>query len=115
MFEAEALWGREHFNEIDFKNGSPATRATMTVDLIRSRKFVGERCESIPEILGEETGDYYHSDGNSTYKLSERKSANWILTFICGESGRIESVIVRRSCCSVSQRILLWGLDIFSR
>lgn len=111
LLEAEILWGSKQLNEIEFHNGSPATRASMAADLIRSKKFIGERCDSIPEILGEETGNYYHSDSNSTYKLSEKQSANWILTFICGESGSIEKVIIRTSCCSTSQKLLYWGLE----
>ncbi|MGE0633516.1 MAG: hypothetical protein AB7O96_13975 [Pseudobdellovibrionaceae bacterium] len=112
LFEAEILWGSKQFNEIEFHGGSPATRASMTADLIRSKKFIGERCDSIPEVLGEETGDYYHSDSNSTYKLSEKQSANWILTFICGESGNIEKIIIRKSCCSTSQMLLHWGFEV---
>lgn len=111
LFEAEILWGSKQFNEIEFHNGSPETRASMTTDLIRSKKIIGERCASIPEVLGEETGDYYHSDSNSTYKLSEKQSANWILTFICGNSGSIEKIIIRKSCCSTSQMLLHWGLE----
>jgi hypothetical protein len=111
LFEAEILWGSKQFNETEFKNGSPETRASMTADLIRSKKFIGERCDYVPEILGERTGDYYHSDGNFTYKLSERQSANWILTFICGDSSSIEKVFIRKSCCSTSQKLLHWGLE----
>ena len=111
LLEAEVLWGSKKFNETEFHNGSSATRASMATDLIRSKKFIGERCDSIPEILGEETGDYYHSDSNSTYKLSENQSANWILTFICGESGSVEKVFIRKSCCSISQKLLYWGIE----
>lgn len=108
LFEAEFLWGSKKFNETEFHNGSSAVRASMAADLIRSKKFIGERCTTIPEILGEETGDYYHSDSNSTYKLSEKQSANWILTFTCGESGKVEKVFIRKSCCSISQKLIFW-------
>lgn len=111
LLEAEILWGSTKLNEMEFRTGSSATRASMAVDLIRSEKFIGERCDFIPNVLGEETGDYYHSDSNSTYKLSEKQSANWILTFICGESGSIEKVIIRKSCCSTSQKLFHWGLE----
>lgn len=111
LFEAEILWDSKQFNELEFHSGSPATRASMTADLIRSKKFIGAKCDSIPEVLGEETGDYYHSDSNSTFKLSEKQSANWILTFICGESGSIEKIIIRKSCCSTSQMLLHKGLE----
>ena len=116
LVEAEFLWDSKKFNETDFRNGTSNTRASMVTDLIRSKKFIGVKCESITESLGEETGDYYQSDSNSTYKLTENPSANWILTFICGDSGKVEKVFIRKSCCSASQKLLyqfISAIDFF--
>ncbi len=111
LHEAEILWNQKQLNEIEFRSGSPTNRASMAVDIIRSKKYIGVRCDSITKILGEKTGDYYHSDSNATYNLSEEQSASWILTFVCGENGSIEKVNIRKSCCSTSQKLLHWGLE----
>ncbi len=113
MIEAEISWGTKKLNESAFYSGSASIRASMTANLIRSEKFIGKSCVTISEILGEKTGDYYVSDGNVTYALTEKKSANWILTFICGESGRVERVIIRKSCCSASQSLVRFGINFF--
>lgn len=83
----------------------------MAANLIEEKKLIGAECEKIPELLGQPTGDYYHQDGNRTYRLTERESANWILTFIC-DNGKVENVFIRKSCCSISQNILLSLLDL---
>ncbi len=114
LLEAEILWGSSPFESVAFRSGSAESRAGMAVDLIESRKFIGEECSTLPNFLGPETGDYFHSDSNLTYKLTEKESANWILTFICGQSGKIERIIIRKSCCSLSQKILHWGINSVS-
>jgi hypothetical protein len=109
--EAKILWNQTPFAEEDFRSGSSSIRASMVVDLIKSNKYIGESCSSITNKLGEKTGDYYHSDSNSTYRLTEKTSANWILTFVCGQSGNVDRVIIRKSCCTASQKFLFWSLE----
>jgi hypothetical protein len=111
LLKAEILWKQEPLNEVSFRNGSPSTKASMAVDIIRSKKYIGEECASIRKNLGDSTGDYYKSDSNLTYKLTELPSTNWILTFVCEQSGYIDHVIIRKSCCSTSQSIIFWGLE----
>ncbi|PWU13014.1 MAG: hypothetical protein C5B49_15345 [Bdellovibrio sp.] len=109
--EAKIIWHQKKFDEPSFKSAGPQERASMAANLIEEKKFIDTECEKIPELLGQPTGDYYHQHSNYTYRLTERESANWILTFIC-VNGKIESVFIRKSCCSISQRVLFWGLDI---
>lgn len=114
LFEAKILWNSTQLDESKFRTGTIQIRSSMVADIIESKKYIGESCSSIPLELGASTGDYYISDVNTTYKLTEKTSANWILTFICGEDQKITNVFVRKSCCSTSQKILFWILEIIS-
>lgn len=111
LWEASLIWPQENFSYSKFKTGSPSERSSMIVDLIRNRQLIGLPIEKIPDLLGEETGDYYHSDSNFTYKLTDEENANWILTLIT-KNGKIDKVFIRKSCCSISKKILAWGMDI---
>lgn len=111
LWEAKILWPKESFSEVKFKTGS-TDRARMVVDLIQSKKLVGIESNKIPLLLGEETGDYYHSDSVSTYRLTDQGKADWILTFVPGDDGKIEHIFIRKSCCSVSKRILYLSLEL---
>lgn len=111
LWEASFLWPQEPFSESKFKSGSTQERSRMVVDLIHSKKLLGVASDKIHEKLGEETGDYYHTDSNFTYRLTERGSADWILTLVPGDDGNIAKSFIRKSCCSVSQKILHWGLE----
>jgi hypothetical protein len=106
------MWPSKTFSEVKFKNGDFFERASMAVDLISSRKYLGYDCKGITEVLGEETGDYYRSDSNSTYRLTNNQSTDWILTFQCGDEGVVKRVFIRKSCCSASQKILATILGI---
>ncbi len=112
LFEAKFIWPSSKFTVEHFKQGSTLERASMAADLISSKNFIGLRCESIPIALGPRTGDYYVSDSNHTYKLTEKSSANWILTFVCSDKGIVEQVIIRKSCCSMTRKLINWGLDL---
>lgn len=112
LFEAEMLWNSTQLNKLEFRDGNPQKRATMAADIIQSEQFIGKSCSAIPLELGTSTGDYYISDVNTTYKLTENTSANWILTFVCGDHQEIEKVFIRKSCCSTSQTMLFWIIEI---
>ena len=111
LWEASLLWRQEAFSELKFKGGSPEERARMVVDLIKSKKFIGVDLTKLTDLLGDKNGDYYNYDTNITYKLTEKNNADWILTFIPDDSGKIERVFIRKSCCSVSKRILNKAID----
>lgn len=112
--EARLIWPTAKFDENAFRSGTSSVRASMAVDIIENKLFIGASCHSIPESLGEETGDYYNSDSNSTYSLTNKPTANWILTFVCDDNGVIEKVFIRKGCCSVSKKILGWSINIAS-
>lgn len=112
LWEASLLWKQGAFSELKFKGGSPEDRARMVVDLIKSKKFIGVDLNRLTELLGNKNGDYYNYDTNITYKLTDKNSADWILTFIPDGSGKIERVFIRKSCCSVSNRILHTAIEL---
>jgi hypothetical protein len=81
----------------------------MAADIIRNNRLLGFPSDKIHEQLGESTGDYYYTDANFTYKLTETGNADWILTLVTGEDGKIEKVFIRKSCCSISKKNPLLG------
>ena len=105
LWEARILWGQSPFEAENFENGSAKEKSKMVVDLIERQSFVGLKASSVPEILGHGTGDYYYSDENTTYRLTENGYADWILTFSADDQGRIKKVFIRKSCCSISKKI----------
>jgi hypothetical protein len=112
IFEANIIWPQKSFDEVIFKNGNADARASMVADLIAKKKYIGSECKNIPEFLGEPNGGYYHQDTNYTYLLTAKPSANWVLTFLCGDEGRVEAVFIRKSCCSISHQVLLFCLGL---
>lgn len=113
VWEANFLWPQKPFDALSFKNGSMEERAQMVVSLIDSRYLLGMNANEATQALGEETGDYYNSDSNLTYRLTNKGNSDWILTSIVDEDGKICQVFIRKSCCSVSRRavdFLLLGL-----
>ena len=112
MWEAKIIWPQDPFSETKFKSGPAQERRRMVVDLIRSKKFIGVDSDKVPTLLGAETGDYYYSDSNSTYRLTDNGNADWILTFVSDGDGKIGRVFIRKSCCSVSKKMLYVSLDL---
>ncbi len=112
LWEASLIWTQEPFLESKFKTGSTEDRANMSVDLIKSKKLIGVESNKIHDLLGKETGDYYYSDSNITYRLTQKGNADWVLTIISGDDGKISRIFIRKSCCSISRRILDLGFDI---
>ncbi len=112
LWEAKFMWPQGSFSEIKFKSGTTGDRARMVVDLIQSKKIIGIDANKIPTILGKQTGDYYHSDSISTYRLTDEGRADWILTLVPGDDGKIEQIFIRKSCCSISKKMAYSGLDL---
>lgn len=106
IWEARFLWPQKPFSSESFKSGTEQDRAQMAVDLISSQALLKIDYHKVPDLLGEETGDYYVTDSNYTYRLTNRGGADWILTIVPGNNGKIEKVFIRKSCCSVSKQAL---------
>src|SRR5690606_664228 len=78
LWEAKIIWAQEPFSELKFKNSSSEDRARMVVDLIKYKKLLGMDSNKVPTFLGEETGD----------------------------DGKINRVYIRKSCCSISKKLV---------
>jgi hypothetical protein len=116
LWEARILWSQIPFDAVKFKNGSTQARAQMVVSLINSEYLVQLDGDKVSQILGEESGDYYHYDSNTTYRLTEYGSADWILTITTDSLGKVNRVFIRKSCCSISRKafnLLLEGVSSF--
>ena len=112
LWQARWLWPQRPFVAEEFQKGTPAERATMVVDIIKSKRFLGQPMDFVTRQLGPETGDYYYNDGHQTYKLTDRdrKNTNWILTVLSDNSRNAEKVFIRKSCCSISKKMLYAGV-----
>ncbi len=106
LFEARLLWPQNEFEQEKFRLGSIEDRAAMSVNLIERGELIGMPINLIPQYLGPSTGDYYHQDTNYTYQLTDRGSADWILTFVSNDEGTVSKIFIRKSCCSISRKIL---------
>lgn len=105
------MWKQVPFSAEAFKNGTADIRSQMVVDIIRNEKLMGLSTNQVLNLLGENTGDYYYSESNLTYRLTEKRTADWILTLIPDEDGKIIHAFIRKSCCSISQKALHWMME----
>lgn len=105
LWEANLIWPHSAFVESDFKLGTTDVRAKMAAELIRSNQYLGIESDKIPRLLGNQTGDYYHNELNTTYLLTDKGNADWVLTFVSGDNGKIEQIFIRKNCCSITKKI----------
>jgi hypothetical protein len=110
--EAKIYFGSEKFEADRFKAGTPQDRSKMTADILKENYYFNVDCIRVREELGSPNGDYHISDSNLTYRLTDYGAADWILTFTCGSNKKIDSVYVRKSCCSFSQKSLSTLFDM---
>jgi hypothetical protein len=113
LWEAQILWSQRPFDPVKFKNGSAQERAKMVVSLIDSNFLIDLDADSVSHFLGEENGDYYHDDSNTTYRLTEYGEADWILTITTDGQGKVDRLFIRKSCCSVSRKALNLLIEAF--
>ena len=112
LIEAKIIWPQKKFDREVFRAGTTRDRASMAVDLVESKTFIGLPISNVRDILGDPTGDYYHQDTNYTYRLTDKGRSDWILTFVSDDEGKVRRVFIRKDCCSMSQEILHVGLEI---
>lgn len=115
LWQARWIWPQRAFIAEEFKRSNPTQQATMVVDIIKSKRFIGKSMSVVQKELGPPTGDYYHNEVHYTYRLTERKKTNWTLTFLSDGSGAVESVFIRKSGYSISKKILYAGIDLIPK
>ncbi len=106
VFEAKLIWPQSKFNSELFQTAQYESRRAMVADILDSDLFLGKPITTVKEQLGAPDGDYYYGDSNYTYALTKKGNADWILTFISNDMGIVERIVIRKSCCSTSRRVL---------
>lgn len=106
VIEAKLIWPQKKLDTKLFQTRRYEFRQMMVVDLIESGFFIGKPLTFLREKLGAPDGDYYYNDSNYTYALTNKGNADWILTFISNDTGVVERIIIRKSCCSTSKKIV---------
>lgn len=104
---AQKKWGKKAFVASKFKSGDENLRASMVVDLIKSKAYVGRSLKKVREDLGEPNG-YYENDGIAAYILtpetstkSKQKENVWQVIFLPSKDWKtIREVKIHKNCCS---------------
>lgn len=99
---AEKKWGHAIFDEKKFLNGTIQDRASMAVDLISRKKFVGENLTEVQQKLGKNTGHFW-SDFIPTFIIEDGASQQkdtWQIVFLPDSSRRVKEVRIHKNCCS---------------
>lgn len=101
--QAQKKWGKTSFNAKKFKSGGESERASMVVDLIKSKKFIGKSLAEVRGQLGEPDG-YFQNDAIPTYFLSspskDKKTDVWQLVFSPDKDFKnVKEVKIHKNCC----------------
>lgn len=102
--EAEKKWGKAEFNTEKFKEGNEAQKASMSVSLILSKRFIGKPLKSVREELGAPDG-YFENDTIPAYILTpdskDKKTDVWQLIFLPDRDWKkVDEVKIHKNCCS---------------
>jgi hypothetical protein len=102
--EAEKKWGKAQFDTKKFKEGNEAQKASMSVSLILSKRFIGKPLKSVRDELGSPDG-YFENDAIPAYILTpdskDKKTDVWQLIFLPDKDWKkIDEVKIHKNCCS---------------
>ncbi len=98
---AERRCGVEQFDSERWKAGDEKTRASMVVDLIRSKKYIGRSIGEVRKELGEWEG-YFNSDEIPAFIFESKRAGSqdtWQVLFFPDREGRITEVRIHKNCC----------------
>lgn len=101
--KAQQKWGNTSFDAKKFTSGGEAERASMVVDLIKSKKFIGKSLADVKAQLGESDG-YFQNDAIPTYFISpsskDKKAEAWQLVFSPDKDFKlVKEVKIHKNCC----------------
>lgn len=106
---AETKWGAKPFEAEKFKKGNKVVKASMAVDLIRSKIFVGKTFEEVKAVLGNYDG-YFESDSIPAYIIDIKKKPDketWQVLFLPDKTGiHVEEVKIHKNCCDTYESII---------
>ena len=102
---AEKKWGSKKFFPEKFKTGDASLRASMVVDLIRSKYFIGKPLKKVRTQLGKSKG-YFENDGIEAYLITPSpekrgsKKEMWQIIFLPdNEWKKVDEVKIHKNCC----------------
>ncbi len=101
--EAEKKWGKAQFDVKKFKEGNETQKASMSVSLILSKRFIGKPLKSVREELGAPDG-YFENDAIPAYIITpdskDKKADVWQLIFLPDKDWKkIDEVKIHKNCC----------------
>ena len=104
---AQKKWGNTAFVASKFKSGDEKMKASMVVDLIKSKAYLEKSLKKVREDLGEPTG-FYENDGIAAYILtpevspkSEQKADVWQVIFLPSKDWKtVKKIKIHKNCCS---------------
>lgn len=100
--KAEKKYGRQTFDPKKFKEGTQKARASMAVDLIKVKRYVGKPISLVRSELGSWDG-YFESDGIPAFLIESSdvgSKETWQLLFLPDKSGRnVAEVKIHKNCC----------------
>ncbi len=99
---AAKKWGNTPFSPSNFKTSDEKKRASMAVDLIRSKKYLGKPFIQVRQELGEWDG-YFQTDSIPAYSIESARSGSkeaWLLVFLPDSSGKkVGEIKILKECC----------------
>lgn len=101
--QADKSWGHTAFSDLKFKKASPDQRASLVVDLIRSKKLEGASLQAVGKLLGAPDG-YFLDDTIPAYLLGSRKPGEkkdaWQIIFVPNEERtKVIEIKIHKNCC----------------
>lgn len=99
---AEKKWGVKKLDQNLFRTDDPSKRASMAVDIVKRKLYVGKSRKSVRQELGD-PDSYFFSDTIYAYKIMPFPGANkenWHLVFIPDENlEKVKEVKIHKKCC----------------
>jgi hypothetical protein len=100
--DAQQRWGSGAFDAEKFRKGDEKTRASMAVDLIKSRLYIGKDFPTVEKELGRGDG-YFESNSVPAYMIEEKKKPApeaWQIVFLPDKTGNhVGDTKIHKNCC----------------
>lgn len=100
---ADKQCGHAPFSDEAFRKAAPDQRASMTVDLLRSKRLEGAPIENVKKLLGPPDG-YFMDDTIPAYLIGTRKPGEkkdvWQIVFVPNEERtKVIEIKIHKNCC----------------
>ena len=99
LYEAQFRFGKSFFDSKSFKDGDESMRASMAVDLIQKKYYIGRPIKLVKTELGDQTS-YFVSDEIPAYVISKepksktRQQNYFQIVFLSDGFGNVAEVVI---------------------